>query len=701
MNQPAAGKVKKRSFATPLIITIVTVLILSYAIQAVFISDRMNKTIHLSQNANFTSIATSITELIELEIEFNESQVEGAAQDIAGYLEYRDIDISDDPGIKEIMNGLKESVDLFESVFLLDKRGFTLSGIDLSDREYYKVIAQEKRHTYTSSQALVSKATGNVTIVHGVGIYVDGNFEGILCASLNLTAFGDRFVLNKRFGETGYPSIIDKDGFTLVHPSKDLIFSKIQNVIPEIKAVLDNSEPIQNLDYDMTGTRKQGVFVRMEHTQWIVGFVVDEEEASSSVGILVKMLISTGIIMIFVISLILFFYIRIQLASKLGRIEKILLQASEGDLSARGNIRGRDEVASMGHYFNGFLNSLTAFFRSLVENMQKLDDVGLELSSNMEETAAAVQQIRANVDNSQKQIHMQEDSVSDTAQVVNEIIGNIESLNANIELQSANIQQGSTAIEEMIAQIKSISESTNESGVIMENLHRASQTGQENIENVSNLISTVTDKSKRLEETNTLIANIASQTNLLAMNAAIEAAHAGAAGRGFAVVADEIRKLAEQTSNQSQEVKSTISDISDSIEKIQTASDHSSRSFVDVLNYVDRMTVISDEIKSSIQEQVSGSTQVLEALSEMKDSTEEVTAGSEYMAEGNRKIMNAIQSLSQISSEVTMAMQEIGNGMNEISRSVENIVSLTGRNKDSIETVKKESAKYRIDGVDE
>ena len=696
----------KISFSTPLILMVVLVLVISFIIQGTFILSNMSREVKSTQTENFTIITQAMADFLDLEIKTTERFVKAYGDQIARELTKTGLDeLEFTLGIHDIIMDLYESSSYYESSLLVGLDGKVLDstfsqdmiGVDLSGREYYKAIVEEGKTTFTASNAVLSAATNNLTVVHAAAVRVEGELKGIIAVSLNLTAFAKSFILNKKIGETGYPYVLDKEGMIIIHPSEALVYTPSQDVDPLFQTVLESDQKILNFSYTLSGSDKQGVFIKMSSTGWIVCLAINDKEAFHTIGSLRIILLISSILLILITSLILSVYIKKRLVVKLNGIEQILFKASEGDLTINGTVRGRDEIAGMTGYINVFLDSLKGFFISLKGSLQDLEEVGQELSANMEETAAAVYQIRTNVENSQSHIDQQESSVSETVTVVQDIIQNIRKLDENISLQDANIQQGSSAVEEMIAQIRNVSSSTEEAENIMGILKKSSALGRENLDNVSTMITSIAEKSQKLEEANTLIAGIAAQTNLLAMNAAIEAAHAGDAGRGFAVVADEIRKLAEQSTTQSAEVKQTISDISQSFDRIVKESRSTNSSFEEIEGNMNAMGRITGEIKSSMEEQVAGSTQVLQSLEEMKNAGMDVMSGSREMTEGNNRILKTIQSLTQISSEVSMAIKEIGNGMNEINTSVQNVSEIAARNKDSINEVKKGAASYRTE----
>ena len=211
-----------------------------------------------------------------------------------------------------------------------------------------------------------------------------------------------------------------------------------------------------------------------------------------------------------------------------------------------------------------------------------------------------------------------------------------EKLHECVQRQTSALSQSSTSIEEMIANIRSVTETLSKNAKNVKELEEASEVGRSGLGGVAADTQEIARESESLLEINSVMANIASQTNLLSMNAAIEAAHAGENGRGFAVVADEIRKLAESSGNQSKTISGVLKKIKGSIDKI-------TRSTEDLLNKFEAMnsgiiTVAEQEnsILRAMEEQGQGSKEVLEAISEVNKITHQVRDASEQMLEGGK-----------------------------------------------------------------
>jgi methyl-accepting chemotaxis protein len=191
--------------------------------------------------------------------------------------------------------------------------------------------------------------------------------------------------------------------------------------------------------------------------------------------------------------------------------------------------------------------------------------------------------------------------------------------------------------------------------------------------------------------------NIASQTNLLSMNAAIEAAHAGDAGRGFAVVADEIRKLAQNSSEQSKTIGDVLKKIKESIDKITASTGNVMDKFEAIESSIKVVADQEDIIRHAMEEQGIGSRQILEGVGNVNEITRQVKSGSGEMLEGAQEVIKESNNLEMATQEIASGMNEMAAGADQINVAVNQVNEISIKNREGINTLMREVSRFKVE----
>jgi len=375
--------------------------------------------------------------------------------------------------------------------------------------------------------------------------------------------------------------------------------------------------------------------------------------------------------------------------------------ASDWDLTSRLEIRQNDEIGDLASHFNMTMEKLRSLVGTIKYKINGLNHTSFELSSNMDKTSTAVEHITSNLDSMKTLMVKQETGAEEAGKAVSDIKENIDSLKKIIEEQTDSVNRSSSAIEEMTANINSVTRTLVENSKNVGALTEASENGKTGVQTVAQEIQEIAHDSEGLLEINSVMNNIASQTNLLSMNAAIEAAHAGEAGKGFAVVADEIRKLAESSSKQSKTTATMLKKIKASIDNITKSSNEVLSRFSAIDSGVRTVSEHEQNILNSMEEQEVGGKQILESISRLRDITSSVKQGSDHMAESGETLVKETDGFIKISKETVDGMNEILKGVNKISVSVNHVNEMSQENNKNFDALKQETDKFKDTTVNE
>ncbi|MGI5084789.1 methyl-accepting chemotaxis protein [Treponema putidum] len=566
-------------------------------------------------------------------------------------------------------------------------------GFDPRNRPWYKNAAEANGKVIITPVYISTDGSPVVALAQAIKD-PKGTFLGCIGLDLNLTDLASR-VGSIRIGESGYCMLMQNDGLILADPKHtDYNLKTLKETdIPafnEIDKMKDGSAFIM-----LDGKRWKVSVFSLSGLDWKVALFIEQNEMLSLFYTLLKNMILIGLFM-FVLYFTLAFIFAKALKRYFKRLETVFGKIAEGDLTDRVKVKKNNEVGRIMINLNTAIENNHTMICLLKDEADKMGSIGSQLSSSMEETAAAIKQIGENVKGVKEKAMSQAAGVTETVATVEQINGRLSRLVSGIEMQAASISESSEVITHMAENTVKIAKTLDENNELIKTVYGQTKVGKDGARTTNEIVKQIAEKSASLLEASQIIQNIASQTNLLAMNAAIEAAHAGESGKGFAVVAGEIRKLAEGSNLQGKQIAAVIKETTEIIRNITEAGSQAEKTFIDVYNLVSQISEKEDTILEVMQEQEENGRQVLDAIKRINGVTSEINSASAEMLEGGTQIEQEMQKLAEITLETTDNMNEIASGADQITAAVEEVSEITQKNKASIENLSNEVSKFKV-----
>ncbi|MBO4731541.1 MAG: hypothetical protein J5597_01865 [Spirochaetaceae bacterium] len=576
---------------------------------------------------------------------------------------------------------------------LISHSGWEAPGdFDMQSRLWHKnAVNNQSKVNYT--EPFTDANTGKIIVTLSYRVLDDsGKLIGVAAADIVLDALSEA-VKNIKLSRNSKINLVTKDGLYLTNDDFSAIMNKNYFDSVSFKSVSESTY----LDGTPKSFIENGTFYGVhpiENTDWFI--VVEGPETDFSdeyIKLIAYVFIGLGIIVAVML------VVDIILSNRVSKGFKTI--ASGCDLIAKGDFSKKypdsytKELSLLANGFNLFSDRLQSIIGSMRQSKVSLNDAGEKLGNTTSDVMAAIEQISVSIRNLGGNLKSQNMSVEQTSQSVKKILDSIHSLEILLSDQAESVQGASTAVEQMIGNISEVNRSVDKMAVSFGVLQSDAQDGAKTQSELQAQIGEIEKQSKLLSEANAVIANIASQTNLLAMNAAIEAAHAGESGKGFAVVADEIRKLSVTSSTQSKTIGEQLKRIQSTIGTVVEATQRGVQGYAHLANEIHETDTLVQQIKAAMTEQQVGSAQITEALHGMNERTHQVQDASQTMITDSRAIMDAVGVLHKETDMIKQGMDEMGqsaekiqvtgDALSEISVLMDNSIGEIGRQVDQFE----------------
>ena len=624
------------------------------------------------------------------------------------------------PLIQDDTVSYQEKIELFKNEIQMQKQrgwlSFGISGLDgmlyRTDNTVEKVASADWFQSARKGKYIITEPAQSSTdrrYIFIVAIPMK-DLQGKITGVINATILGDalsNLISDIIVGETGTAYLVSASGTVLGNRRPEILYKSIYSEIigsdtnayaQFLKQALASHKSSVNVS-EIKGVKYISAVASMRYADWTLLLTAPVSEFMAEN---VTNLIKTFVI-IALCQLIIAISLGVLIARNITRPINHVIDAlkniaqGEGDLTIELPASGKDETSVLSSYFNQTILKLKNSIQKVGADSREMESVGSDLESNMMSVSEVVSNITAGIEDLKKRFVEQEESVSGTAAAIEHIIKTLRGLDESIGQQAAMITESSTSFDKMTHSIDTVGENVVETREAIRNLSAATNDGRETLAKANEVSQRISDASGDLIEAGAVIENIASQTNLLAMNAAIEAAHAGEAGKGFAVVASEIRKLAEESSAQGKKISITLKNLSAEIKALADSASGAVEKFNIISGYSKGLSGSIEGVVQAMDEQEENGKIIWGIINDVTGITNEVKSGSGDMLADGEKVVSATKRLDDLTRILRENIENIASQTELINEAAQESLEIAVKNKQSIDGLVLEVGKFKTE----
>lgn len=624
------------------------------------------------------------------------------------------------PFIQDDTVSYQEKIELFKNEIQMQKQrgwlSFGISGLDgmlyRTDNTVEKVASADWFQSARKGKYIITEPSQSATDRRYIFIVAIPmrDLQGKITGVINATILGDalsNLISDIIVGETGTAYLVSSSGTVLGNRRPEILYKSIYNEIigsdtsafaKFLKQALASHKSSVNVS-EIKGVEYISAVASMRYADWTLLLTAPISEfMAENVTNLIKTFVIIALCQL-IIAIALGVLIARNITRPINHVIAALknIAQGEGDLTIELPASGKDETSVLSSYFNQTILKLKNSIQKVGADSREMESVGSDLESNMMSVSEVVSNITAGIEDLKKRFVEQEESVSGTAAAIEHIIKTLRGLDESIGQQAAMITESSTSFDKMSHSINTVGENVVETREAIRNLSAATNDGRETLAKANEVSQRISDASGDLIEAGAVIENIASQTNLLAMNAAIEAAHAGEAGKGFAVVASEIRKLAEESSAQGKKISITLKNLSAEIKALADSASGAVEKFNIISGYSKGLSGSIEGVVQAMDEQEENGKIIWGIINDVTGVTNEVKSGSGDMLADGEKVVSATKRLDDLTRILRENIENIASQTELINEAAQESLEIAVKNKQSIDGLVLEVGKFKTE----